>query len=41
MKCFSSMVDHQPDAGTFRIHRDAYRDPAIFDLEMRHLFEGG
>ena len=25
----------------FRIHRDAYRDPAIFDLEMRHLFEGG
>ena len=35
-------IDDSPGGtGTFRIHRDAHRDPAIFDLEMRHLFEGG
>ena len=40
----SHLIDHQPASGpggAFRIHRDAYRDPAVFDLEMRHLFEGG
>lgn len=25
--------------GRFSVHRDVYRDPAIFDMEMRHIFE--
>ena len=42
MAPISSLIDHHPGpGGAFRIHRDAYRDSAIFDLEMRHLFEGG
>jgi len=23
----------------FRVHRDIFREPDIFDLEMRHIFE--
>ncbi|HPU50831.1 MAG TPA: SRPBCC family protein [Burkholderiaceae bacterium] len=36
-----SLIDHRPEEGIFHIHRDAYRDPAVHDLEIRHLFEGG
>ncbi len=36
LDCFE---DH--GQGDFRVHRDIYRDPDIFDLEMTHLFEGG
>jgi len=25
--------------GWFSVHRDAFRDPAVFELEMRHIFE--
>jgi len=28
-----------PAAGVFDVHRDVYRDPALFELEMRHVFE--
>jgi benzoate/toluate 1,2-dioxygenase alpha subunit len=28
------------EADRFFVHRDIYRDPEIFELEMKHLFEG-
>lgn len=31
------IVDHP---GDFRVHSDAYSSPAVFDLEMRRIFEG-
>lgn len=37
----SGLIDHRPSDGVFRIHRDAYRDPAVFALEMRHIFNAG
>ncbi|MDX3907804.1 MAG: aromatic ring-hydroxylating dioxygenase subunit alpha [Pigmentiphaga sp.] len=27
------------EQGVFTVHRDVYRDPAIFELEMRYIFE--
>lgn len=36
-----SVIDINADASVSRIHRRIFSDPAIFDLEMRHLFEGG
>lgn len=33
-------VEEVPDAGVYRCRRDVFTDPALFDLEMRHLFEG-
>ena len=34
-----AMIDDRPDAGVFRVHRDVFRDPGLFELEMRYLFE--
>jgi benzoate/toluate 1,2-dioxygenase alpha subunit/2,4,5-trichlorophenoxyacetic acid oxygenase 1 len=34
-----AMVDDRPEAGVFRVHRDVFRDPGLFELEMRYLFE--
>ena len=33
------LVDDRPDEGIFRVHGSAYSDPAIFDLEMKYIFE--
>lgn len=33
------LVTDRPDVGEFSVHRDIFRDPAVFDLEMRHIFE--
>lgn len=33
------LVDDRPEDGTFSVHRDLFSDPALFDLEMRHIFE--
>ena len=33
------LIDDRVDEGWFSVHRDAFRDPAVFDLEMRHVFE--
>ncbi len=33
------LVDDRPADGWFSVHRDAFRDPAVFELEMRHIFE--
>jgi benzoate/toluate 1,2-dioxygenase alpha subunit/2,4,5-trichlorophenoxyacetic acid oxygenase 1 len=35
----SALIDDRPQEGVFRVHRDAFTDPAIFDLEMKHIFE--
>jgi len=32
-------VDDRPQAGVFRVHRDVYADPEVFELEMTHIFE--
>ncbi len=28
------------ERGDYRLHRSAFTDPALFELEMRHIFEG-
>ncbi len=35
------LVDDRPRDGVFRVNRALFRDPALFDLEMKHVFEGG
>src|SRR3954464_11240816 len=32
-------VDDRPSEGIFRLHRDLFADPGLFELEMKHLFE--
>ena len=34
-------VRDEPERGAFRVHRDLFRDPQLFELEMAHIFEGG
>lgn len=33
-------VQDDAERGVFRVHRDLFRDPALFDLEMARIFEG-
>lgn len=35
------LVDDRPEEGIFRVHRDAFRDPQVFALEMAAFFERG
>ena len=35
----TAVVD-DPATGAFRCLRDVFTDPALFDLEMKHIFEG-
>lgn len=35
----SRYIDDRPQDGVFRVHRDVFRDPELFDLEIRHIFE--
>ena len=35
------LIDDRPDEGVFRVHRDAFRDPAVFAQEMVQFFERG
>jgi benzoate/toluate 1,2-dioxygenase alpha subunit len=37
----ASLIDDRPDEGIFSVDRAIFRNPEIFELEMRHLFEGG
>jgi benzoate/toluate 1,2-dioxygenase alpha subunit len=37
----ASLIDDRPADGVFRVHADAFRRQEIYELEMRHLFEGG
>jgi hypothetical protein len=35
------LVDDRPQDGVFRVNRAMFRDPELFALEMKHVFEGG
>lgn len=35
-----ALIDDRPSEGVFRVRREVFYDPAIFDLEMRYIFEG-
>lgn len=37
----AALIDDRPHDGVFRVSRAIFDDPAVFDLEMRHIFEGG
>jgi benzoate/toluate 1,2-dioxygenase subunit alpha len=37
----ANLIDDRPEHGVFRVNRALFRDAALFDLEMRHVFEGG
>lgn len=39
--CLADLVDDRPDDGVFRVNRALFSDPELFDLEMKHIFEGG
>ncbi len=32
-------VDDRPEEGVFRVHRDVYHSPELFELEMKYIFE--
>ena len=36
-----SFIDERPDAGVYRLHRSMFTDEALFELELKHIFEGG
>ena len=35
------LVDDRPQDGVFRVSRSLFSDPALFALEIQHVFEGG
>ncbi|BAK66339.1 aromatic-ring-hydroxylating dioxygenase alpha subunit [Sphingobium sp. SYK-6] len=41
MTRLSALIDSRPDEGIFRVNRAMFDDPAVFELEMRHIFEAG
>jgi benzoate/toluate 1,2-dioxygenase alpha subunit len=41
MSATPSLIDDRPDEGVFRVHRNAFRDPALFAREMQSFFEQG
>jgi benzoate/toluate 1,2-dioxygenase alpha subunit/2,4,5-trichlorophenoxyacetic acid oxygenase 1 len=34
------LIDDRPQDGIFRVRREIFRDPSVFDAEMAHIFEG-
>jgi len=36
----NQLIVDRPETGEFSVHRDIFRDPEIFELEMKHVFEG-
>jgi len=35
-----ALIDDRPEDGAFRVHADVFRSQEIFELEMKHIFEG-
>lgn len=35
-----SMMEENPEKGIYRCKRDMFTDPELFELEMKHIFEG-
>jgi len=40
-RLLTDLVDDRPDEGVFRVDRTIFTDPAVFELEMQRIFEGG
>ena len=41
LACLDQAIVEDREAGIFRCRRDVFTNPALFELEMKHLFEGG
>jgi hypothetical protein len=39
-KTLETALDDDPASRTYRVGRDIFTDPEIFELEMKHIFEG-
>ncbi len=39
-KALDTAVADEPASGIYRVSRDIFTDPALFELEMKHIFEG-
>jgi phenylpropionate dioxygenase-like ring-hydroxylating dioxygenase large terminal subunit len=39
LKNIKLYVDDRPEEKVFRVHRDVFADPALFELEMKYIFE--
>jgi len=39
-KTLDTALEDDPASGNYRVGRDIFTDPAIFELEMKHIFEG-
>ncbi|MDB5684827.1 MAG: ribosomal subunit interface protein [Sphingomonas bacterium] len=37
----ATLIDDRPSDGVFRVNRAIFDDPAVFEMEMRHIFESG
>jgi phenylpropionate dioxygenase-like ring-hydroxylating dioxygenase large terminal subunit len=37
----NAYIRDDPKSNTFEMHRDVFRDPGLFEMEMRSIFEGG
>ena len=35
-----SLLEDDPEQGIYRCKREMFTDPRLFDLEMKHIFEG-
>jgi hypothetical protein len=35
----SALIDDRADEGVFSVHRSAFTDQDIFELELQHIFE--
>ncbi|MDD4937105.1 MAG: Rieske 2Fe-2S domain-containing protein [Acidiphilium sp.] len=36
----NGLLQNDPEKGTFRVHREVFTNPEIFELEMKYIFEG-
>ena len=39
MSNIKNYIDDRPADGVFRVHKDVYSDPQLFELEMKYIFE--
>ena len=39
LSSIKNYIDDRPADGVFRVHKDVYSDPELFELEMKYIFE--